>query len=510
MHWGVARIPAALLAAAAVALVAIVGLSGGSSSDPRTPEALPGLPTPFLSAVVLGDGRLTAALDAYGNVVDLRAPGPAGEALIENPAERQATGTVPVETGIVPRVSVGGGPPTPLWRADEVWQLYERGNGVIRTIARVDGATVRITCAAAGEELGCLSRPSAGAVVTYGVEMAGGRERVHLDDPEAPRVIAAARRSGRAQLTPARSLGPGAPRWARRLYERSLLVLAALTDRRTGAVSAGARDGWAYVWPRDAGAVAIALAAAGLRPEARKVTRFLLGLDLGAAARFHGDGSPVAGREAQGDAAGWVEAAARAAGITARVPPHGWQDRPDYQEKTPGLYLANALSVTAAADRPKTSTYLREAARRRGFLTGQGLVRRAGEPWSGPDSAAAWAVRPFARRDLFPAARRTLSRLLADRGRFGIVPSEDWPEPDPWTAPTAWSAWSFAALGDRRAALGLLADLRRASTPAGLLPERVDARTGVPTSTTPLAWSHAFAILALRQLWPAGGARPEP
>jgi GH15 family glucan-1,4-alpha-glucosidase len=26
----------------------------------------------------------------------------------------------------------------------------------------------------------------------------------------------------------------------------------------------------------------------------------------------------------------------------------------------------------------------------------------------------------------------------------------------------------------------------------------VDARTGVPTSTTPLAWSHAFAILALR------------
>ncbi|MGE5283203.1 MAG: glycoside hydrolase family 15 protein [Chloroflexota bacterium] len=44
--------------------------------------------------------------------------------------------------------------------------------------------------------------------------------------------------------------------------------------------------------------------------------------------------------------------------------------------------------------------------------------------------------------------------------------------------------------------------LRRDQTPSGLLPERVDARTGVPTSTTPLAWSHAFAILALRRLWP--------
>ena len=48
----------------------------------------------------------------------------------------------------------------------------------------------------------------------------------------------------------------------------------------------------------------------------------------------------------------------------------------------------------------------------------------------------------------------------------------------------------------------LMADLRRAATPLGLLPERVDARTGIPRSTTPLAWSHAFAILALRQLWP--------
>ncbi|MGC1852311.1 MAG: hypothetical protein WA687_07725, partial [Solirubrobacterales bacterium] len=56
--------------------------------------------------------------------------------------------------------------------------------------------------------------------------------------------------------------------------------------------------------------------------------------------------------------------------------------------------------------------------------------------------------------------------------------------------------------GERRAALSLMADLRRAATPLGLLPERVDAQTGLPSSTTPLAWSHALAILALRELWP--------
>jgi GH15 family glucan-1,4-alpha-glucosidase len=122
-------------------------------------------------------------------------------------------------------------------------------------------------------------------------------------------------------------------------------------------------------------------------------------------------------------------------------------------------------------------------------------------------------VRPFRRPALYPAARRTLLRLADEGGRFGIVPSQDWPDADPWTAPTAWSAWSLAVLAgadrrastaahDRAGALRLLADLRRAATPAGLLPERVDARSGVPRSTTPLAWSHAFAALALRQLWP--------
>jgi glucoamylase len=293
-------------------------------------------------------------------------------------------------------------------------------------------------------------------------------------------------------LEAARPLGAGAPSWAKRMYRRSLLVLRGLTDLRTGVVVAGARDGWEYVWPRDASAVALALNAAGFRAEARRIVHFLLGLDLGAAARFHPDATPVGGRSAQGDAAGWVAAAARVVNLPNPKRRLEWMESADYQEKSAGDYLGNAIASGVGA-----------AHIRRLFATQRGLQRRASDPSSGLDSAAAWAVRPFPHPALFPLVRRSLLGMLHRReSRFGIVPSEDWPGMDPWTAPTAWSAWSLATLGERHAALHLMAELRRASTPAGLLPERVDARTGVPRSTTPLAWSHAFAILALRQLWP--------
>jgi hypothetical protein len=292
-------------------------------------------------------------------------------------------------------------------------------------------------------------------------------------------------------LAVARPLGAGAPVWARRMYRRSLLVLHALANERTGAVEAGAREGWNYVWPRDASTVAIALAAAGYRGEARRIVGFLEGLDLGAAARFRGDGAPVDGRAAQGDAAGWIAAAARAVGLPTSSIERPWQGLDDYQENGEGDFLANAIASGSPHVRALFETPSSE------------LARRAGDPSSGLDSAAAWAVHPFPHPALYPLVRRTLLHLAATSGRFGIVPSEDWDGGiDPWTAPTAWTAWSLAALGERRAALHLMTELRRAATPAGLLPERVNAHTGTPTSTTPLAWSHAFAILALRQLWP--------
>lgn len=345
----------------------------------------------------------------------------------------------------------------------------------------------------------------------------------------------AAIRRDRRWLARAAPLGDGAPQWARRMYRRSLPVLRALVDPHSGAAVAGARAGWAYVWPRDAGAVAIAFASAGYRQEARRIVRFLLGLDLGAAARFDQDGKPVEGRGAQGDAAGWVAAAAWATGIEreavddkgrrleTRLPQGDWRGLADYQEKDGDDYLGNAIASAFAAGQMHPhrggSTIDRKALLVRDFESDDGLVRTANESGSGLDTVAAWAVRPFPQPALFALARRTLLRLVtAHDSRFGLLPSEDWSGGrDPWTAPTAWSAWSLAALEridrragrrrtatvDRRAALRLLGDLRRAATPLGLLPERVDARTGSTASTTPLAWSHAFAILAIRELWPA-------
>ncbi len=462
MVWARAGIALVALALAALAL------SGGDRSDPRTPAGLPGLPPPFLGVAVVGSGGRTAAVDAYGNVVDQRGPGPAGRASVAVSAERQVTGTVAPGEAIVARERLPDGRSLPFWRARAVQQRYLPGTNVLRTVAWL------------GEE----------RVVV--VRRIGGPNAVRAD---------------RRWLARAQALGGGAPQWARAMYHRSLLVLRALSDRRTGAVAAGARDGWAYVWPRDAATVALAFAAAGYGPEARRIAHFLLGLDLTAAARFDGTGAAVPGRAAQGDAAGWVAAAARVAGLPAPDANLGWHDRADYQEGEPGNYLGNA----AAADGPKTHPYGEKSARRRkgdwvvsAFGAPRGLLRTAGDPGSGLDSAAAWAVRPFPQPALFPAVRHTLLRLIAQReSRFGIVPSENWQGgEDPWTAPTAWTAWSLAALGERRAALRLMGDLRRASTPLGLLPERVDADTGLPTSTTPLAWSHASAILAIRELWP--------
>jgi len=503
----------ALLAGAAL-VAALLFLSGNRESDPQTPQGLPGEPPPFLGVAVLGDGALTAAVDSYGNVVDLR-PGPAGRALIENPAERQASGTVAADTGIQVWARIGD-EQLPMWRADAVEQSYAPGTNVLRTVARFGRKRLEIEMAAVGETLALAMGGDVKLDVRVNADIECRRERDQIvsvvcsipapdGDVSAGARVEITRAAGidRRWLERARPLGPSAPAWAQRMYERSLLVLHALTDRGNGAVAAGARDDWAYVWPRDASAAAIAYAAAGYAPEAELSTQFLLGLGLEQAARFHGNGSPVPGREAQGDAIGWVAAASQAAGligsarhaakILAGGGPVPWRDRADYWEGEPGDYLANAL---ASVDGPKTSIYLGKSARR--------LVRRLGDPESGLDAAAAWGVRPFSHPALYPAIRRSMKSLVAQGTRFGITPGEEWPGgEDPWSAPSAWTAWSLAALGERREALELLGALRRSATPAGDLPERVDAETGIPRSTTPLAWSHAFAILALRELWPS-------
>jgi hypothetical protein len=569
LHSGV-RIARVLLLCAAAVAVGVVLVSGGEDGGPQTPAALPGLPPPFLGTAVAGDGGLTAAVDAYGDVVDLR-PGPAGKALIDNPSDRQAAGTVAEDTGIVPRVRIGsgndaGGAAMAMWEADRVTQRYLSGTNAVRTVARFGGARVVMTVAASGDELAVVMRasgdgeagssssgvtPSIGVNVRGGVRCAEQRRAALLDlicksgrgVPPVPgsaagddvgsasaAVVRRAVAEGREWLFRSNGLGAGAPNWARLMYIRSLLTVHALTSSRTGAVAAGARDGWAYVWPRDAATAALALEASGHRGEAQKVARFLINLDLRAAARFDENGAPIPGRAAQGDALGWVAAAARGTKSAELIEPFAWRGRADYQESSPGDYLGNALAAASIRTEEPVSKPTTNAAQvRHDFGTPDGLVRTAGDPDSGLDSAAGWAVRPFELPALYPAAEKTLLHLVEAGTPYGITPGEGWQGgEDPWTAPTAWSAWALAGLAtnarvtggrgprtnlpvreggvpshrSRKAALELLADLRRASTPDGNLPERVGAHTGIPTSTTPLLWSSAFAVLALRELWP--------
>jgi glucoamylase len=526
LHSGV-RIARVVLLCAVVIAAAVVLVSGGEDDGPRTPAALPGLPPPFLGTAIAGDGRLTAAVDAYGDVVDLR-PGPAGKALIDNPADRQAAGTVAEDTGIVPRVSLGGATAKAMWEAERVTQRYLGRTNVVRTVAKFDEARVVMTVAASGDQLAMEVRaiggtPSIGVDIADGVRCARQRRAALLDlicklgrgvppvPGSASGVVQDAVAEGREWLSRSDGLSATAPNWARLMYARSLLTVHALTSAKTGAVAAGARDGWAYVWPRDAATAALALQESGHHDEARAVARFLTGLDLSAAARFGETGAPIPGRATQGDALGWVDAAARATRLPAPDKPYAWRNRADYQESSPGEYLGNAIAAAGVhVDGPKSADIERFSAHQHQiaeeFGQAGGLVRFADDAGSGLDSAAAWAVRPFRLSELYRAAERTLLHLLESGTPYGITPGEGWEGgEDPWTAATAWSAWALAGLATdapRTAALELLADLRRASTPAGNLPERVGARTGIPTSTTPLLWSSAFAVLALGELWP--------
>ena len=291
---------------------------------------------------------------------------------------------------------------------------------------------------------------------------------------------------------PARSAGRAT--WARRMYARSLLALRALTDRRTGAVAAGARDGWAYVWPRDAATAALALAAAGYRPEARRVVALPRSASTSnAAARFDGDGAPVPGRAAQGDAAGWVAAAARATGL----PPPGPAARSGAiaptTRRNPRATTSPTRSLPAAESQPAANwTGGLDRAR-------PGLGARLG---GGLGGAAISAARPLpARPHRAATSRPTAGASASPPPRTGRTRL-----PGRRRRPGAPGAWLPSASAVRRCACSPTCTGPRRRP--GCCPSASAPAPACRRSTTPLAWSHAFAILAIRQLWP--GRRPAP
>ena len=223
------------------------------------------------------------------------------------------------------------------------------------------------------------------------------------------------------------------------------------------------------------------------------MARFLLGLDLGAAARFDGAGEPVPGRAAQGDAAGWVAAAARAAGVPApsravrlagprRLPGEIPRRLP---RQRPGLRSSQA-ELHRFFDPPGGDSMQNAGAG--GGVTwcagpAAGLGARLGGGLGGAALRAAGSLPGGAAHAAAPRRRRRPLRHRPFR-RTGLrsTPGPRRPPGAPGASPRsrAGDRRASTAARDRAAALRLLADLRRAATPAGLLPERVDARTGVP------------------------------
>ncbi|WP_252900713.1 hypothetical protein [Vulcanisaeta sp. JCM 14467] len=62
---------------------------------------------------------------------------------------------------------------------------------------------------------------------------------------------------------------------------------------------------------------------------------------------------------------------------------------------------------------------------------------------------------------------------------------------NPWIITTLWVAQYYMAKGDCQRARELMSWVNRVKTPTNLLPEQVDPFRGLPTSVTPLVWSHA-------------------
>lgn len=341
---------------------------------------------------------------------------------------------------------------------------------------------------------------------------------------------------------------PGDTAASRAMATRALLDLR-LDVRPNGAVVAGWRPGWDYVWPRDSSWVAVALAQTGHPAMAYRILRFLQRMqpDDGIwAARYLPDGSgPVLdGRPAQLDADGWVPWAVWSWAATQPLTPGG-QSRRELAQLWPmvvrsadaaarslardGLpgpamdYWENSVEVTLGTAAPLLAGLRAAAAlaaglggaaaagdgrrwaaaadRLAGAITaafGRTGYQRVPLAGSGADAAVTFLGPPFAEPSpqVLRAARSAQQALTVSNG--GLGPGEAWSgTPDvAWTAETAFFALFDASTGQHGQAAALLDWLAAHRTKLGSLPEQVNS-AGQPASTAPLSWTDAVTLLAL-------------
>ncbi len=85
-------------------------------------------------------------------------------------------------------------------------------------------------------------------------------------------------------------------------------------------------------------------------------------------------------------------------------------------------------------------------------------------------------------------------------GGIGRYPLDQYYGGNPWILTTLWLALYYEKLGDLGKVKQLIHWALDHSTELGLLSEQIDKTNGSPVSAIPLAWSHAFLVLAIKDL----------
>ena len=312
--------------------------------------------------------------------------------------------------------------------------------------------------------------------------------------------------------------GPGRDR--RRAGGAPVAAVPAAAGPAGGAALAAQTPYWAYVWPRDAGFTAAALATTGHRREAGAVLGFLAGTQrddgtwpaapprrpagrrrppgpagrhrlgpVGGLAGHRPGPRPAAGGPAVADGAAAADHAAAAVG------PDGLPPAPTTGSGASAPTLGTAAALLAGL---RAATHLagpEEAGRRDAWARAAEALRQGVAAWfgpggyqrhpsgGGPDAAVTWLEPPFGPSD--PAVARAVRaawRRLTVAG--GAVPGRPWLG-DPWTPATASFALAAMASGDVAAAEpgwpGCSATGRRLAA----FPERVGRGDGAPARSRP-------------------------
>ena len=346
------------------------------------------------------------------------------------------------------------------------------------------------------------------------------------DDP-GPLAVAAEERAWLAAGTV-----PGATVAEREAAARSLLFLRLLV-RPGGAALAAQTPYWAYVWPRDAGFAAAALAVTGHRREAGAPSSASWPAPSATTAPGRPAPTPTAGRSTTAARPSWTPPAGsrgRPGWPPTRAATGGWRPGcgrwcgpPPTTPPPPSAPTAcpRPARLLGAARAPHPRHRRRppgRPARRHppGRAGGGGAPGRLGAgrgpaapgvaAWfgpggyqrhpsgGGPDAAVTWLGPPFGPPD--PAVARAVRaawRRLTVAG--GAVPGRPWlgatPGPrrrrrSPWPPwPATWRPPSPAGLA------------ARPPDGAGRLPGAGRARRRRPRSVAPLAWTHALVLLTL-------------